>query len=332
MEYYNNEVKTEYLESLRAKGTQEQISAVFSAFKSEEEKAGADLGAMSAEQALGIYQGTNPINLASIRTQLASINAYRHWYWERYGVQYPNDPVNLTPDRVNISTSMENVFVASWTDIMDELHQINYDFDQGYETAPVLALNWLGFKTSEAVLLKEEQVDLKRRVICDERGKVLVNGWEPEILGVLQAYKNTPKANRKRRHDEQVYMVRTGYFIHRMDTRNSKKPIDKPQSVNTVARLIKNAAAEYKGKTGKESKMNSINVRYSGQYHRLHEYLRDKTVEEALYDLDVQFEMKRIMGNMEMSAKDILFMHKKYEVAFVHYYGSNDPPMANVYE
>ena len=308
--YYNDAVKHQYIATLKSKN---QIASFFSTSQPFEDELQIDVGAMPDEKVLEIFQTTNPVNVMSVKSQLPGINSYRRWYRAHFDDWDRNQAEKLTYQQVDIATPMRNTLIRSWSEIMDELREIEYDFSQGVEAAPILALLWLGITVQDAVLLKKTQVDCVNGLIFDAKGVLLVRNIEPEILDVLRAYQNTKQAKRKHNQNEDVFATNSSYFIHRMDAANSKKVADEPRHPLRMTKQIQDFALDYKNKTGKQSKMDTRRVLYSGNLHRLYEYMQTNPNTK---DLEVQLEMKRLIGNVTMLTGDVLYMYEQYKKAF----------------
>ena len=308
--YYNDAIKQDYLATMRAKS---QITGLFAAFKAKEEELQQDVGAMSDEQALALYQSLNTTNLTTIKIKLPYLNSYRRWYREHFNDWDRNSSDSISYKQIDLSRSMRNTFVCSWSDIMDELRAVDYDFYQGYEAAPILAFSWLGINVLGATTLLKEQIDCKNGLIFDSHHTLQVRDMEAEIKDIFSIYQNTAEATRTRNQVERVYANASPYFIHRMDSENNTKSVNEPRAPATMLHQIRMLAADYETRTGKPSKMVPQNVLYSGCYHRLHQYMQTNPNTK---NREVQFEMRRRIGYNNMPVSEMMYLYEQYKKAF----------------
>lgn len=322
-DFYHEETKEQYLKIASNKTSPK---ALFAAICDRETEMDVDFGEMTREQAVTILASLGYVSIVTCRSMATAANNYRRWYAQN--ILHRNDNLAdqiqqedpITAKEMDIRDAMRKALFLSWEDVASEL--TDYDYENGDPTAAILALNWLGFRVPAAVTLKEEQVDWQHGWIFDEQGKK-DREIEEDILGVFKKYKTTETAFRKRNNLEHVGKIDNGYFIHRMDVKNTKRDNHKPFDVSYANRLIAHAAADFEEKRGFPSRLSSSNVYLSGCLRRVHELKRPKV---GLYNWDPLYkpELKRLMGNQNMPVADIEAMHKEYSMAFRLYFGADD--------
>ena len=242
--YYNEDVKLKYLDEMKNPGTQKSIFRMSAPYEKQADK---DIAEMDRKDVIEILKRFNHVNILTARSLCVAFNHYYKWYKANILKQYSTqEPITIR--ELDMYEAMQKSLFQSWKEVMSEL--VDYDYQNGDPTAPVLALNWLGFKTASALSLTDEQVDWKNGLIYNLKHKLLIKDIDPEIMHIFEQYKTTEFGTRKRNHIEHVEKYDNGLFIYKMDVKNTARDTTQKQDHTNISHLIAKAALNRKESRG----------------------------------------------------------------------------------
>lgn len=154
--------------------------------------------------------------------------------------------------------------ILTWDDIYAELLSF-YPITEGFAIWPIATLSWLGLTMQECCDLRNEDMDLKNKLIHTADRDIRIetdSQWK-----ILSTYVNTRSGIRTQNQTFSVELIDKGYFLKQTRTVNSTKSKEKFDSEQISAQF-----AAYAGKcleVGQKPILIFSAISRMGSYHKL---------------------------------------------------------------
>lgn len=267
---YNQEIKERFLAECNQKSaystTRPKLFDNISVF---EESLSKDLGEMSREEAVLAVNFLEPVEYGTATTALTTLKVYARWCSEQDlfpGSSYALG--SLTIDDIDATLALSKMLFRDDKDFVDTIRS-TISLHDGYVAPVYLAFAWLGVDQKYALTVKDAAVDLRNRVVHDESGNIVVDGFSDAIHYVLESFVKCNLSTRENGSSttEVIKDRSVDQFIKRFHPRVSEEfgePINETQIQSAVTRLNRSH-----GEREQKSRFTYSNVQESGALYRV---------------------------------------------------------------
>lgn len=231
------------------------------------EKDGAE---MTPQEAIETVENSGLEEMGSVRQVLTTMRDYTNWC-EKNSVfsSIPHGFEQINVDDIDFSRTFREVLYKDSTALIADLHTVG-DFDSGAADVLVFIFSWLGLFRDEMVEIRDDDVDLEKRVIYGVDGQILSSGFSDEIVDVLERYRKCQIATRQ--NGPRIIQVRkdnsVNSFLKKMVSENSKK-FGEEYTVRQLEMSASRLAKRFAESGGNPRRLTIANTWRSGSLYRL---------------------------------------------------------------
>lgn len=272
-DFYNQQIKEEYLAQLPKTKSFKTIRDAFIRFGEELEcPLQKDLYEMSQGELMAVLPNLEITNYTDIRIKMSFIIDYIDWAYKR----------NLTNDLMNVAREI-NIYDINLTKPMlvshikddktfAEMLETTYDIHRPNNTAVLWCMIWMGIPIKEAVLVKNEEIDLEKNTINYNNTLYKI----PEVFhyifdcyikyDIMEYEGNNGMVIKK--------LIDSGYFIKPTRTMNKEEDTyyePAPCNSNSLSTKLSNFKKDYRDITGKNVLYSTNTITSSGIFYRAYE-------------------------------------------------------------
>lgn len=312
MNLYNGEVKKRFIEFFCAdKPGNTAAQSTMNAVEPAENEFGKDVAQMTYPEAMAAVSKMDLNSLGTVYGKRVVIREYLAWCKDNHIFEQVEDGFlqALSPD-IDISPAISRMIFRDDEDLYSSMRKV-CDMDDGHFEPVILAFAWLGISKSDALRLRDQDVDLDNRKIYGRDGDIIVSGFSDVIYNILHDFEKTRVGFRSNR--TAVYQVVKDYshdsFIKRFASPDSKK-IGRPLTQANIDSGINKMNQRYTDK-GYPPRFTYSNVWKSGRFYALWE-LENSGVD--VFNFENKENVKQLFG--PMNYRGILWFYKAYKKAF----------------
>ena len=258
---YNEGLKNQFL-FWRASAPS-RCAAIFNRIAAFEQKLDKDILLMSLEEYHACLQSANCAFMTGFIELFRLVDQYGEW---------AKNALNRRPAWLG-SCDMYEAYLQDaqfpdvwlWDDIYAELLSV-YPITEGYAIWPIAVFGWLGLTMQECCDVKNEDVDLKRKVI--QVGVRTIPIETDSQWKILSVYTNTSSGLRTQNRTFSVDLIDKGWFLKQTRTANSMKS-DDPPSTSQIKIAFQNYAAKCIKNLKRAPMLSFSNIATMGNYHTL---------------------------------------------------------------
>lgn len=296
---YNEAQKLAFIDTISHVSGRNACRKIFNNSEKFEKDILTDLSAFDKTTMVKFLNSVKIISLTSLREYSMYISKY---------IEFCNNSTkfDVSKDDIDFVGAIKNTMFSSPSDLIRE---VNFGIDPNKDSyaAAALYLAWCGVEISEALELKNDQVNL-------DSGVISLNGndrtlyIDREILAKLIEYKSVMIETRTQGQTYSVTPQTTDKFLYKMVSKNSNRSEVKRSALTSKISEMKIDAERI---LRKESRLSYQNALRSGRMYRLYR--------AELSGVDISHKNKKTINSILCSKGDIfdnLFQYRKYKEAF----------------
>ena len=318
-ELYNPEVKEQFLSTIENEGGDvKKVLGHLKKFTPAEKERGMDIAQMDIDDAIEVTQNLGIRSTSTLTNTLVSIRKYVNWCIKEEAI--PNCGNGFSDiNSADVAYSKPSIFFLNEDDLLRSLSLVR-DLDNGEPEVPCIIFSWLGIDRKIFQDIKDSQVDLDRRIIYGEGGRVLVSDFSSKIRDALLRYRNCmvsvkyyggrPSYSHK---DLSVDTFLKHFFTEKVLKEGSDEDIGKPFTRPAIVGALGRLSADYTERFGTK-KMTAKNAEVSGRLSKL--LIADIDLGSDITSEANRKEFDSIAGcKSKKKRSDFISMYRKYRDA-----------------
>ena len=247
---YNKEIKERFFRENEIKETYvAEESTFFEKIGVYESKISMDIAQMGRDSVVSAINSVEITEYSTAEHYMSILKNYTKWCLDNSVFDNPaGGALSLTIKDIDLAKILSKTLFRNDLEFVSAMRKVR-TFDDGYPEPVYWAFAWLGVERKFVLSLKDSAVDLVNRVIYDEIGNVIVDGFSDVIYNVLDQYVRCNSSTR--------------------ENGSSITEVIKDRSVDT---FIKKFCSKKSGKFGNEFTDNQI-TSYTAKLNRMYESL-----------------------------------------------------------
>lgn len=313
MTMYNQEIKTRFIEE-HYPSSRKGPNSAFNRLERFEVLMGKDVAEMTRAEAVVALSGIPFSNKSSIASFKSILRKYVIWCRNnRVFEEIPGGIEGLEPTQKDVNATVNELYFRDETDFLRSLKKVCKLYFVDGRISPLIAvLTWLGLKKSEIIVIEDSDVDLEGRIIRNQFGDVVSEGYSDEIAEILRLYDRCNVAERSNKNGPYpVYKDRSHpVFVKKYQTTNSDS-MGETITEKNVTQAFQDLNEVYV-ELGYGRRFTHSNVHLSGCLYRLYK-LEESGVD--VFDEKNEGLVCTVFRNT-MKYKSILWRYNAYKKAF----------------
>lgn len=311
---YNQEIKERFIEEREMhEATRRAVRGMFLRLESGEAYLQKDIAEMNKDEAYNVLaQMKSGFTNSYIYNMRSTLNAYIVWCLDNAVFPVVRDGIlqNLRTES-NGTIQDTKKYIRDENELIGSLRRI-FIIQDGFIEPVLCALAWVGVTKDAMLLMTDDCVDLENRIITNEHGEIIVDGFSDLIYEVLEAYVSCQEGYRG--NSSGGYTVykdnSTGMFLKKFCVKTSKRMGEKYTKGQIEALLNAIKERQYSGDIA--HKLNYESVRRSGMCYKL--YQLEQTGFDPFLPENAE-EVARLFGSYGV-VSTVLKHYKTYKKAF----------------
>lgn len=310
---YNEEIKNRFIEEHYPSSRKGPRSA-FNRLERFESSIGKDAAEMTRAEAIVALSEIPFSNKSSIASFKSILKKYVVWCRDNaIFVEIPGGIEGLEPTQRDIRETVNELYFRDEADFLHSLKKVCQMYFVDGKISPLIAvLTWLGLKKSEIIAIEDSDVDLHKRIIHNQFGDVVAEGYSDEIAEILYLYDRCNVAERSNKNGPYlVYKDRSrSIFVKKYQAVNSES-VGETISEKNVTQAFQDLNTVYLS-LGYGRRFTHSNVHLSGCLYRLYK------LEESGLDVfdESNADVVCSVFRNSINYKNILWRYNAYKNAF----------------